>query len=42
MTRITPRDPPPPPPASTGLGINLGDLFRRHLEKQKKQEPKKP
>lgn len=40
MTRIDPR-PPQKPPAKTGLGIKLGDLWRRHLEKQKK-EPKKP
>ena len=40
MTKLTPRDPVKPPPASTGLGINLGELLRRHLEKKK--EPKKP
>jgi hypothetical protein len=39
MTHIVPR-PPKPPPASTGLGIKLGDVWRRR-EKQKK-EPKKP
>lgn len=38
--RITPRDPSKPPPASTGLGIKLGDLWRKQLEKKK--EPKKP
>lgn len=38
--RITPRDPNKPPPASTGLGIKLGDLWRKQLEKKK--EPKKP
>ena len=40
MTIRIPRDKPNgPPPASTGLGIKLGDLFRKHLEKK---EPKKP
>ena len=37
-----PRDPPPKPPASTGLGINLGEVWRRAQEKKQKKEPKKP
>jgi len=41
MVRIDPR-PPKPPPAKSGLGINLGDVWRRALDKKQKKEPKKP